>query len=93
MVTTACPTGRQASRASERAGSSSENTSSSSRIGALPISLGDQLVAGQAQGQGQRPLLALGAVGPARQAADLEDQLVSVGSDRGDPPAQVVAAA
>ena len=53
-----------------RSGSSSENTSSSSSTGGLPAASVDHLVGGQAQGQGQRPLLALGGVGPRRQPAD-----------------------
>ena len=49
-------------------------------------------MAGQAQGEGQGPLLTLGGVGPGRQAAEGDDQVVAVGPDGGHPTAQVVAA-
>ena len=83
---------KAASRASLRPGSSSENTSSSSSTGGLPAAAGDHLVGGQPQGQGQRPLLALGGVGPSRQAGDGQVDVVAVRADQADAAAELVAA-
>ena len=86
------PSGTQASRASDRAGSSSEKTSSRRRIGALPTLAGDQLMAGQPQGQRQGALLPLRGVGPSAQSANFQEQLVPMGTHGRHPPPQVVAA-
>ncbi len=48
-----------------------------------------QLVAGQAQSQSERPLLALRRVGAGRQTADPQVHIVPVRSDRGNPPPKV----
>ena len=49
----------------------------------LPASAATTLVGGQPQGQGQRPLLALGGVGPGRQAVDGQVEVVAVGTRPG----------
>ena len=51
---------------------------------------GGQLVGGQLQGQGQGALLPLGGVGPAREAAQRQLELVPVGPDQRDPPLEVL---
>ena len=51
---------------------------------AIADALGDQPVGGEAQRQGQRPLLALRGVGPRRQAVERQVELVAVRARPGD---------
>ena len=68
------PAGSSATRARLRAGSSSEKTSSSSRVGLSGVPAGHQAVDPHAQGQGQAALLALGGVGAGLTAVDGQHQ-------------------
>ena len=86
------PGGSSATRARLRAGSSSENTSSSSRVGVSAGSRHDQLVDPDAQGQGQAALLALGGVGPGLAPVQGQQEIVAVGPHRVDAPPEVVGA-
>ena len=86
------PAGSSATRARLRAGSSSENTSSSSRVGTSGGPGPDQLVDAEAQRQGQAALLALRGVRPGLPPVDRQQQVVAVRAHGVDAPPQVVRA-
>ena len=80
------------SSASLRSGRARRTRRRAAAPGGVPSRDGHQPVRGQAQRQGQGPLLALRGVGPGRQAVEHDVELVAVRTDRAHAPAQVVGA-